>query len=121
MSRTALFRSTILGALLLAGACASPSIDGRFESFEERMAEISAQVEYHQRQAMGIKDEAQRETKLAQWQAVMQLIVSARAGGAIAYLNEDFRSLERIQEQVERTVSSCPEFAGNAPAPSSGD
>ena len=105
-----------LGALLLAGACAGPSIDRRFEAFGERMAQLSAQVEQCQRRAAAIHDKDQREAELEQWQAVMQVIVSARAGGSLAYLNEDAHALERIEEQVESVVSSCPELTGR-PSP----
>ena len=101
-----------LGALLLAGACAGPSIDRRFDAFGERMAQLSAQVEQCQRQAGAIRDKDQREAKLEQWQAVMQMIVSARAGGSIAYLNEDAHALDRIEKQVEDVVAQCPELTG---------
>ncbi len=104
------------GALLLAGACAGPSIDRRFEVFGERMAQLSAQVEQCQRQAASIHDQEQREAKLEQWQAVMQLIVTARAGGSIAYLNEDAHALDRIEKQVEDVVAKCPELAGRPAA-----
>lgn len=105
-----------VGALLLAGACAGPPIDRRFETFGERMAQISAQVEQCQRQAASIHDREQREAKLQQWQAVMQLIVSARAGGSIAYLNEDAHALDRIEKQVEDVVAQCPELSGRPAA-----
>jgi hypothetical protein len=105
-----------VGALLLAGACAGPSIDRRFDAFGERMAQLSAQVEQCQRQAASIHDETRREAKLEQWQAVMQLILSARAGGSIAYLNEDARALDRIEQQVEAVVAQCPELAGERSA-----
>ena len=109
-----------VGALLLAGACAGPSIDRRFEAFGERMAQLSAQVEQCQRQAAAIHDKDQREAKLGQWQAVMQMIVSARAGGAIAYLDEDAHALDRIEKQVEDVVAQCPELAGDSSSHAAG-
>jgi hypothetical protein len=104
-------RGRWLGALLLAGACAGPPIDRRFDQFGERMAQLSAQVEECERQAVSIRDQSRREAKLQQWEAVMQVIILARAAGAIAYFNEDARALERIEKQVEGVVAQCPELA----------
>jgi len=105
-----------LAALLLAGACAGPSIDRRFDQFGERMAQLSAQVEACQRQATTIRDASRREAKLQQWDAVMQMIVLARAAGAGAYFSEDVQALQRIEKQVEDVIAKCPELTGAGPA-----
>ena len=109
-----------VGTLLLAGACAGPSIDRRFEAFSERMAQLSAQVEQCQRQAASMHDQTKREAKLEQWDAVMQVIILARAGGSFAYLNEDVRALERMEKQVEDLVAKCPELADDSADDGSG-
>ena len=106
--------------MFLAGACAGPPIDRRFDAFSERMAQLSAQVEQCQRQAVSIRDPSRREAKLQQWDAVMQMIVLARAAGATAYFCEDARALERIEKQVQDVVANCPELADDSAGSGSG-
>jgi hypothetical protein len=109
-SRSRWARSAFAAALL-AAACAGVSIDQRYEAFEGRMADLTQQAEQGQARAAALGDTAQRETRLAQWQSVLQMLAMARTTGALAYLNENADSLARIEEQVAAVVESCAEQA----------
>src|SRR5688572_22724716 len=110
--------AALFGALLLAASCAAPSIDRRYEDFATRLVALTEEANRGQAQAAELADGAVRDAKLAEWQAVHMALVSARAAGALAYLNEDFASLARLEQQAALVVASCARSpAGNAGSP----
>lgn len=116
MTSRSRWASPLLAAALLVSACAGVSIDERYDAFEGRLADLTQQAERGQARAAALADTAERETRLAQWESVLQVLAMARATGALAYLNENAATLASLEEQVEALVARCAEAPGREPS-----
>lgn len=95
---------------LLALACAAPLSEQHYAEFNARIDALTAQVEGRQRAAVQLPDAAEREDELARLQAVLQVLLLSKAGGALAYMDQDAATLARIEDHVDALLAACPDL-----------
>ena len=100
----------LASCLIALASCMAPLSEQRYAQFSARLDALCARVEGWQQEASKRPAGSARDDELAQCQAVLQVLLLAKAGGAVAYLDDDAAALERIEDLVDASLASCPEL-----------
>jgi len=106
MTRPSVVRGMLLAVAAAAAAgCAAPLDGRRFEAFEAEVDAGIEEVRVLQDRAAALPASDGRDDELLRLEAAMRVLHLVRAGGAVAYLDDDAAALRRLEARVDETLS----------------